>query len=77
MLNVVIHNQGSGDFNITVNGTAITAFPFTGDGGGPVSAEVIITVASVPATIQVVNANATPAQLHNFTNSTLTILKLT
>ncbi|MBE7682321.1 collagen-like protein [Paenibacillus sp. P13VS] len=72
-----IHNQGNADFNLTVNGTPITPVPFTGNGGGPISAEVIITVTTVPTTIQLVNANATPAQLHNNLNTTVTILKLT
>jgi hypothetical protein len=72
-----IHNQGDADFNLTVNGTPITPVPFTGNGGGPISAEVIITVTTVPTTIQLVNANATPVQLHNNLNTTVTILKLT
>ncbi|MGW8957651.1 collagen-like protein [Paenibacillus sp. NPDC055715] len=72
-----IHNQGNADFNLTVNGTPITPLPFSGNGGGPIAAEVIITVTTVPTTIQLVNANATPAQLHNNINTTMTILKLT
>ncbi|WP_404926651.1 BclA C-terminal domain-containing protein [Paenibacillus polymyxa] len=72
-----IHNQGDADFNLTVNGTPITPLPFSGNGGGPTAAEVIITVTTVPTTIQLVNANATPAQLHNNINTTMTILKLT
>nr|WP_231887342.1 hypothetical protein [Paenibacillus jamilae] len=71
-----IHNQGDAAFNLTVNGTPITPLPFTGNGGGPTAAEVIITVTTVPTTIQLVNANATPAQLHNNINTTMTILKL-
>ncbi|PPQ47838.1 adhesin [Paenibacillus peoriae] len=77
LIDFTIHNQGNADFNLTVNGFPVTPVPFTGNGGGPTSAEVIITVGGVPTTIQLVNANATPAQLHNFTNTTLTILKLT
>ncbi|WP_311077923.1 BclA C-terminal domain-containing protein [Paenibacillus polymyxa] len=77
LIDFTIHNQGNADFNLTVNGIPVTPVPFTGNGGGPISAEVIITVGVVPTTIQLVNANATPAQLHNFTNTTLTILKLT
>ncbi|MEK3849977.1 collagen-like protein [Paenibacillus sp. FSL R7-0340] len=77
LIDFTIHNQGNADFNLTVNGFPVTPVPFTGNGGGPTSAEVIITVGVVPTTIQLVNANATPAQLHNFTNTTLTILKLT
>ncbi|MBR2564198.1 MAG: collagen-like protein [Paenibacillus sp.] len=77
LITFTIHNQGNADFNLTVNGTPITPVPFTGDGGGPISAEVIITVTTVPTTIQLVNANATPAQLHNNLNTTMTILKLT
>lgn len=77
LINFTVHNQGNADFNLTVNGAPITPVPFTGNGGGPTSAEVIITVTTVPTTIQLVNANPTPAQLHNFTNTTLTILKLT
>jgi len=77
LINFTIHNQGNAAFNLTVGGTAVTSVPFTGNGGGPTSAELIISVAAVPTTIQVVNANATPVLLHNFTNSTLTILKLT
>ncbi|WP_440111450.1 collagen-like protein [Paenibacillus sp. QZ-Y1] len=76
-ISFTIHNQGDADFNLTVNGTPITPVPFTGNGGGPISAEVIITVTTVPTTIQLVNANATPAQLHNNLNTTVTILKLT
>ncbi|WP_420910360.1 BclA C-terminal domain-containing protein [Paenibacillus polymyxa] len=72
-----IHNQGNADFNLTVNGTPVTPLPFSGNGGGPIAAEVIITVTTVPTTIQLVNANATPAQLHNNINTTMTILKLT
>lgn len=72
-----IHNQGDADFNLTVNGTPVTPLPFSGNGGGPTAAEVIITVTTVPTTIQLVNANATPAQLHNNINTTMTILKLT
>lgn len=72
-----IHNQGNADFNLTVNGTPITPLPFSGNGGGPTAAEVIVTVTTVPTTIQLVNANATPAQLHNNINTTMTILKLT
>ncbi|MGG4182333.1 collagen-like protein [Paenibacillus jamilae] len=77
LIDFTIHNQGDANFNLTVNGIPVTPVPFTGNGGGPISAEVIITVGVVPTTIQLVNANATPAQLHNFTNTTLTILKLT
>lgn len=77
LISFSIHNQGDADFNLTVNGTPITPVPFTGNGGGPISAEVIITVTTVPTTIQLVNANATPAQLHNNLNTTVTILKLT
>lgn len=77
LINFTVHNQGNADFNLTVNGVPITPVPFTGNGGGPISAEVIITVTTVPTTIQLVNANPTPAQLHNLTNTTLTILKLT
>ena len=77
LISFSIHNQGDADFNLTVNGTPITPVPFTGNGGGPVSAEVIVTVTTVPTTIQLVNANATPAQLHNNLNTTVTILKLT
>jgi len=76
-ISFTIHNQGDAEFNLTVNGTPLTPVPFTGNGGGPISAEVIITVTTVPTTIQLVNANATPAQLHNDLNTTLTILKLT
>lgn len=76
-ISFTIHNQSDAAFNLTVNGTPITPVPFTGNGGGPISAEVIITVTTVPTTIQLVNANATPAQLHNNLNTTLTILKLT
>ncbi|MGG4191754.1 collagen-like protein, partial [Paenibacillus peoriae] len=72
-----IHNQGNADFNLTVSGAPITPVPFSGNGGGPIAAEVIITVTTVPTTIQLVNANATPAQLHNNLNTTMTILKLT
>lgn len=77
LISFSIHNQGDAAFNLTVNGTPITPVPFTGNGGGPISAEVIITVTTVPTTIQLVNANATPAQLHNNLNTTMTILKLT
>ncbi|WP_438286821.1 collagen-like protein [Paenibacillus hubeiensis] len=77
LISFTIHNQGDADFNLTVNGTPVTPVPFTGDGGGPISAEVIITVTTVPTTIQLVNANATPVQLHNNLNTTVTILKLT
>lgn len=77
LINFVVHNQGNADFNLTVNGTPITPVPFTGNGGGPTAAEVIISVTTVPTTIQIVNANATPAQLHNDLNVTMTILKLT
>ncbi|MGV2962524.1 collagen-like protein [Paenibacillus sp. AGC30] len=77
LISFSIHNQGNADFNLTVNGTPITPVPFTGNGGGPISAEVIVTVTTVPTTIQLVNANATPAQLHNNLNTTVTILKLT
>ncbi|GIO60529.1 BclA C-terminal domain-containing protein [Paenibacillus cineris] len=76
LITFTLHNQGNADFNLTVNGTPVTPVPFTGNGGGPTSAQAIISVATVPTTIQVVNANATPAQLHNLTNTTLTILKL-
>ncbi|MDQ0661057.1 hypothetical protein QF041_005824 [Paenibacillus sp. W2I17] len=77
LISFSIHNQGDAAFNLTVNGTPITPVPFTGNGGGPISAEVIVTVTTVPTTIQLVNANATPAQLHNNLNTTVTILKLT
>lgn len=76
LISFTIHNQSNADFNLTVNGTPVTPLPFTGNGGGPISAEVIITVTTVPTTIQLVNANATPAQLHNNLNTTVTILKL-
>nr|WP_240908701.1 hypothetical protein [Paenibacillus timonensis] len=76
LVNFTVHNQGNADFNLTLNGAPITPAPFTGNGGGPTSAEVIISVPTVPATLQIVNANATPAQLHNLLNTTLTILKL-
>ncbi|MDU4695338.1 MULTISPECIES: BclA C-terminal domain-containing protein [Paenibacillus] len=76
LINFTVHNQGNADFNLTVNGAPITPAPFTGNGGGPTSAEVIVSLPAVPATIQIVNANATPAQLHNLLNTTLTILKL-
>ncbi|CAH1199298.1 MULTISPECIES: collagen-like protein [unclassified Paenibacillus] len=76
LISFTIHNQSNADFNLTVNGTPITPVPFTGNGGGPISAEVIITVTTVPTTIQLVNASATPVQLHNNLNTTVTILKL-
>ncbi|MCY9588734.1 hypothetical protein [Paenibacillus chitinolyticus] len=77
LISFTVHNQGNADFNLTVSSAPVTPVPFTGNGGGPTSAEVIIVVTAVPKTIQLVNANATPAQLHNLTNTTLTILKLT
>ena len=76
LVNFTVHNQGNADFNLTVNGAPTTPSPFTGNGGGPTSAEVVVSIPAVPATIQIVNANATPAQLHNLLNTTLTILKL-
>lgn len=77
LITFAIHNQGNAAFNLTVNGTPVTPLPFTGNGGGPTTGEVIITVTTVPTTIQLVNANATPAELHNNINVTMTILKLT
>ncbi|GIP49765.1 hypothetical protein J53TS2_33560 [Paenibacillus sp. J53TS2] len=76
MVNFTVHNQGDAAFNLTINGAPITPAPFTGNGGGPTSAEVIVSIPTVPATLQIVNASATPVQLHNQLNSTLTILKL-
>ncbi|KYG33384.1 BclA C-terminal domain-containing protein [Alkalihalobacillus trypoxylicola] len=75
-INFTVHNQGNADFDLELNGVPVTPLPFTGDGGGPTTGEIIINVTTVPSTLQIVNANATPAQLHNDTNTTLVITKL-
>ncbi|MFK3939793.1 collagen-like protein, partial [Alkalihalobacillus sp. NPDC078783] len=72
-----VHNQGAADFNVTINGVPVTPLPFTGDGGGPTTGQIIVNITTVPSTIQIVNANATPALLHDDTNTTLVITKLT
>jgi len=59
-----------------LNGTPVTGVPFTGNGGGPTTAEIIIQVTTVPATLQVVNNDNVAVQLHNETNATITVLKL-
>ncbi|GAF24545.1 phage tail fiber protein [Bacillus sp. JCM 19047] len=76
-IDFVVHNQGNADFNVTLNGVPVTPLPFTGDGGGPTAGQIIVNVTTVPVAVQIVNANATPAQLHNDTNTTLVITKLT
>ncbi|TPG76155.1 hypothetical protein EEL32_23760, partial [Brevibacillus laterosporus] len=77
LFDFVIHNQGSAIFNLEIGGVPVTPTPFTGDGGGPIAGSIILNITTVPTTVQLVNANNSPAQLHNNTNTTLTILKLT
>ncbi|GIO03946.1 hypothetical protein J5TS2_46140 [Brevibacillus halotolerans] len=72
-----IHNQSAALFDLKIGGVDQTPTPFSGDGGGPIVASIIVNVTTVPTTVQLVNANNTPAQLHNNTNATLTIIKLT
>lgn len=76
-IDFTVHNEGEADFNVTVNGTPVTPLPFTGDGGGPTTGQIIVNITTVPSTIQIVNANATPAELRDNTNTTLVITKLT
>ncbi len=76
-VNLVVHNQMIADFNLNLNGIPVTPAPFTGDGGGPTAMQIIINVTTVPSTLQVVNASVTPVLLHNATNTTLVVTKLT
>jgi len=72
-----VHNQGNAQgFDLELNGTPVTAVPFTGDGGGPVSAEIIIEVTTTPSTLQIVNNDNVAVNLHSDTNATITVLKL-
>ncbi|PPA81652.1 hypothetical protein C4A75_21435 [Brevibacillus laterosporus] len=59
-----------------IGGVPVTPTPLAGDGGGPIVGSIILNITS-PTTVQLVNANNSPVQLHNNTNATLTIVKLT
>lgn len=78
-VNFTIHNSGDAmGFELRLNGTSVTTLPFTGEGGGPVTGEIIILVdADLPATLQLVNISA-PAgtNLHSNTNATLTVKQI-
>lgn len=72
-----VHNQGDAQgFDIEVGGTPVTSLPFTGDGGGPTTGEIITPITTVPTTLQIVNNDNVAVQLHNDTNATLTITKI-
>jgi hypothetical protein len=72
-----IHNQGDAQgFDIEINGTPVTTLPFTGDGGGPTTGEIIIPITTVPATLQIVNSDNVAVQLHDNTNATLTVTRI-
>ncbi|MEK3883425.1 hypothetical protein WIW51_11070, partial [Paenibacillus sp. PL2-23] len=76
-VNFTIHNSGNAmGFDLEVDGIATTSLPFTGQGGGPVSGEIIVLVTSAPVTLQLVNVDSNQTNLQNDTNATIVIKQI-